>query len=345
VGSILVLLVVARSVVVFYWWQLVFALVELVICVVAVQRYGLGFTGRAGAFDAGLLRGLWRFSLNVGGMSMFALALKQIDKLIVSTVLPISYLGYYNAATLASNGLSKVGQPIQTAVFPRLTQLHERAERESVATTFHHAVQLTALLTVPLACGLLFFPAEVLWMWTHDSALVSNASGALAVLSGAMLLNGMMSVPFSLMLASGMTRLPLAMNAGGAVLLTPITYVLAQRYGLLGASVGWLLFNVMYFLIVPPVMLHRLLPGNYGAWLTRDTLPFIAAGLASFGAAKWLAADAALPLKVGAAGMALVVYGIVAIASTPGLRRAILAGRDRPLAAQLKALFAGKWSE
>ena len=344
VGSVLVLLLVARSVVVFYWWQLAFAFVELAICAIAVQRHGMGFTGSGGSFDPRLLRGLWRFSLNVGGMSMFALVLKQIDKLIVSYLLPISHLGYYNAASLASNGLSKVGQPIQTAVFPRLTQLHERGEQEAVARTFHHAVQLTALLTAPLACALIFFSGDVLRIWTRDAALASSASGALSVLAGAMLLNGMMSVPFSLMLASGMTRLPLAMNAAGAVLLTPITWILTQRHGLLGASVGWLLFNLTYFLIVPPVMLRRLLPGHYSTWLTRDTLPFMAAGLATFGAASWLVTDASVAAKVGAAGTALIAYGLVVLAATPELRSAILDGRNQPVRARLRALLAGEWN-
>lgn len=308
VGSILVLLFIARSVLVFYWWQLAFSALELVICLTAVGRYGQGFTGGGGRFRAPLLRDLWRFSASVGGMSLFALFLKQADKLIVSALLPLSALGFYNAASLASNGLSKVAQPVQAAVFPRLTHLHQQRDDRTLAQTFHRTVRAVAFLSAPLAALLMFNAHDVLLVWTQNAELAASARTALAILAAAMMFNSLMGVPFSLLLAAGLTRVPLAMNAAGALLLTPLTYVLVLRHGITGAAAGWLLFNVLYFLIVPFVMFRHVLQGEYRTWLTRDTFPFVVSALACFGAARWVAGGAAMTVRAGLAAAAMLLY-------------------------------------
>lgn len=335
VGSILVLLFVARDVVVFYWWQLAFSGVELAAYLAAASTSVGGFTGRGGAFRWELLAGLWRFSVRVGALSLFALVLKQLDKLVISTLLPIAQLGFYNAANLAANGIGKAVQPVQTAVFPRLTQLHERQD-ETIAPTFHRTVQLTAFLSVPLAAALAFFPTDVLWVWTRSAELAAQASVALSVLAAAMMLNSMMSVPFSLQLAAGLTWIPLATNALGAVTLAPLIYWLVKTRGLTGGAYAWLIFNAVYYVVVPPVMFRYVLTNreHYRRWLTQDTLPFMVCGVAFFGAARLLAGDATLAVKVALAAAALAAYGATMLAVIPGLRDSLASS---PAALRLRA--------
>jgi O-antigen/teichoic acid export membrane protein len=325
-GTILVLLFIARDVVVFYWWQLLFSLTELVLCVVAVSWRGMGFTGWGGRFDGSVLRGLWAFSLKVGGLSVFALILKQLDKIVISKLLPISSLGFYNAASLAGTGISKVGYPVQTAVFPRLTQLYERKDAPALADTFHRSTQLIAFLSVPCACVLLFFPHDVLWLWTRNADLATQASPALAILAAAMMLNSMMSVVFSLQLAAGLTWLPLYTNALGAIVLAPTTFILVRAQGITGGAYAWLIFNVMYFLAVPPILFRYVLTegGHYRTFLLRDTLPFMVAGVTCFGLASWAATGASLVTRVTLAAAALLAYTGSTLGFNTRLRHALL---------------------
>lgn len=312
-GSIIVLLIVSRTPLVFYWSQLGFALAELALFRGALLRVGEGFEGRGGAFDAGLLRGLWRFTVNVGGLSVFALVLKQFDKVVVSTVLPLAQLGYYNAATLASNGLTKIAIPVQVAAFPRLTQHHQRGEAADLARTFHATVQLVAFIAAPLAFVLIFFAPDVLRIWTRDAQLAHDAAPALAILSGAVLFSTLMSIPFSLLVASGLTWIPLTLNGVGALVAVPLTIGLTRSHGITGAATAWLVFNIFNFLAMPLLLFPRLLPGEQRAWLTRDTLPFLLIPLATFGAARYVTASAGLHWRLVAIGLAGAAYVVLVV--------------------------------
>lgn len=326
-GAIVVLAFISRSVVAFYWSQLIFALVEVAISVVAIRRWGGGFNGIQGRFDGALLRRLWKFSFNVGGLSLFALVLKQFDKLAISSLLPLSQLGFYNAASVASNGLTKVSIPVQAAVFPRLTRHHQKSDDPELKRTFHAAVQGITFLTAPLAFVLICFPEDVLRLWTGNAELAASAGPALALLAAALLFNTMMSVPFSLLLASGLTWVPLAMNGVGAAMLAPLTYWLVKTDGITGAAVAWLVFNLANYLIVPPIMFRRVLVGEYRAWLFRDTLPFVIVPLVCFGAGRWLSQGGSLLLKGGCVVVASLVYAGVLFALNPALRKTILSVR------------------
>ena len=324
IGTILVLLFVARTVIAFYWWQLLFASIELAAVVAVASGGNTGFSGRRGRFEWPVLRDLWRFSARVGALSLFALLLKQLDKILISRLLPISYLGFYNAAYMASNGITKVGQPIQGAVFPRLTHLYEQQDWPALAKTFHRCCQLTAFVTVPCAAVLLFFPSDVLWLWTRNQELTAQASPALSVLACAMMLNSMMSVPFSLQLAAGLTRLPLLTNAVALLVMAPMIVVLTKSYGLVGAAVAWLVGNALYYIVVPHFMFRRVLKGHHRTWVLRDTLPLLLSGTGCLGLARWMVGDGTLGIKIMAIVAALLVYALLVLGTNMDLRKTVI---------------------
>lgn len=337
VGTILVLLFVARTVVAFYWWQLVFSFFEIAIYVGVVSQAKTGFRGAGGQFEWPVLQDVWRFSVRVGGLSVFAVLLKQVDKVLISRLLPLSYLGFYNASSMASNGIGKAAQPIQAAVFPRLTHLYARGDWAGLARTFHSSCAITAFVTVPCAAVLLFFPTDVLWLWTRNAELTANASGALSILAGGMMLNSMMSVPFSLQLAAGLTMLPLMTNGIALVIMAPLILVLTRSHGLAGAASAWLIGNCLYYVIVPPFMFRRVLRGHLYTWLTRDTLPFLASGIGTFGAARYLVGDANLAFKIAGVTAGLLAYTLLTIGMNAPLRDAVTGAwpfRPAPLKAR-----------
>lgn len=327
-GAVLVLALISPTVVAFYWSQLIFAVVEVALSVFTIRRWGDGFEGARGHFDRLLLRRLWSFSFNVGGLSLFALILKQFDKLAISALLPLSQLGFYNAASVASNGLTKVSIPVQVAVFPRLTRHYHRGDEQELARTFHGAVQGITFLTAPLAFILIYFPRDILFLWTRNAELADAGAGALALLSLGILFNTMMSVPFSLMLASGLTRLPLAMNGIGAVVLAPLTYSLVKSEGITGAAVAWLIFNVANYLIGPPLMFRRVLSGEYRTWLLRDTLPFLVIPSVCFSLAFRLTESGSLAVKGAGIVVATGLYAILVLWTNRFLRQTMLSFRS-----------------
>lgn len=83
-------------------------------------------------------------------------------------------------------------------------------------------------------------------------------------------LNGLMHIPYALQLTHGWTRLAFTANVIGALLLVPLLFVLATRYGAVGAAVVWVLLNTGYILFSIPVMHRRFLRGEVGQWYKVD---------------------------------------------------------------------------
>lgn len=323
VGSVLVLWLVSATPLAFYQVQLMVAGIELWLAIRAVSRYGGQFTGRGGRFDAALLGRLGRFTVNVGGLSFFAMLLKQFDKMVISSLLPIAQLGYYNAAVLASNGLGKVSQPVQAAVFPRFTHQLQRGEYNELATTFHSSVQGVTFLTVPAACVLAFFSTDVLRVWTADATLTQAAATALSILAVAMLLNTVTALAFSLLLSAGLTAVPLAMNVFGALVLAPATIWLVRWEGITGAAYAWLAFNIVNFVVLPWAVFRRVLRVDFRHWLLRDTLPLMLVGVGLFGAARWATDSTGLLGRCLAVLVAGAAYAVVASRFAPQMRSSI----------------------
>jgi len=101
-------------------------------------------------------------------------------------------------------------------------------------------------------------------------------------------------------------------------------FLLTRTYGLTGAACAWLIGNALYYIIVPPIMFRRVLKGHYQAWIIRDTLPFLAVGVGSFGAARWLVGEGSLAMKVTAATAGLLAYTVLTIGMNANLREAVL---------------------
>lgn len=319
--TLLVLLFVARTVLSFYWFQMAFGLLEVLV----IRHYawqGLrGPESRPARFRASFLSGLWRYALSVSCISIFAIGLKQVDKIWVSKLLPIEELGFYTTAVIAGMGLGKIGAPIQSAIFPRLSKMLAREDTAGVAGLFHSSAQLFAFLTCAGAGGLMFFGREVLFAWTRSQELADHAAMSLAITAAAMMLNGMMSVQLSLILASGHTRISLYMNGLGLLGMAPAAYFLVKSHGIAGAAMSWFLFNAVYFLAVPYAV-NRKIPGiSLRKFYLEDTIPYAALSVCVFAAGKWIASGQTTYVSLGIGVASGLVYLGIGLLAAPNLRR------------------------
>lgn len=82
---------------IFLIWNLISTLVEVLLYVIVILRFiptiSLGF-------GASLLeiRRLWRFSVSMGLLSILGIFIIQIDKLMLTNMMSLKDLGYYNLA-------------------------------------------------------------------------------------------------------------------------------------------------------------------------------------------------------------------------------------------------------
>src|SRR6185369_12236950 len=111
----------------------------------------------------------------VGGINVLALLLSQIDKIILSKILPLESFGYYTLAWTLGTFAYRFTAPIFNAYYPRITQmitqgdqvelidLHQKTE---LVDLYLKASRVMAIAIVPFSVWLAFFANELLILWT-----------------------------------------------------------------------------------------------------------------------------------------------------------------------------------
>jgi O-antigen/teichoic acid export membrane protein len=317
-GAALVLILVSRTVEAYFAWLVVVSCLEVIATAWLAWRSQPAGSLAAARFDPAGLRSYWAFSGELTLVSLFAAVLKQLDKVVIARFAPLAALGHYSVASTLSSGLLLCATPVFAAVFPRFTATLARGEAGDTASIYHRAARLVAMLVSPAAAVLMLFPGPVLSAWTRSPAATAGASGALAVLAVAMLLNACMQVPYALLLAAGYTRISLWINGLGVLVVVPLMVVLVREYGIVGGGVAWAVFNLAYFLLAPAILHRRVLRGHLGQWLWSDTLPFLALAAGCYGAAAWLGRGTTGWRTYALIGAASVCYAGVVVVTRRG---------------------------
>ncbi|MFN2566682.1 MAG: lipopolysaccharide biosynthesis protein [Gemmatimonadaceae bacterium] len=265
-----------------------------------------------------LLTDLWRFAAGMAGISLTAVVLTQMDKLVLSKLLTLSAFGYYTLATVAAGALYVLFLPLFQAVFPRFSQLVALGDAKALSALYHRSAQALAVLVLPAAAVLGLFSHEVMLLWTRSPEAAAATRVVVALFAVGTALNGLMNVPYALQLAAGWTRLAMYANLVAIAFLLPATVVLAARYGAVGAAIVWVVLNAGYATIGVGIMHRRLLRGELRRWYLADLGLPLAASVAGAGAVRLVApAPSTAPAFFGVVALALVVSYLAAAAATP----------------------------
>jgi O-antigen/teichoic acid export membrane protein len=221
-------------------------------------------------FRPALLKQIGGFAGSLTLINVVSLLLTQMDKVVLSKLLPLESFGYYSVATVISSGLLMMVHPVYTAVFPRFSQLVSLGNEESLKKVFHFSCQILSVLILPLTFFICFFSRDVLLLWTKDPQVSNHAYLLVSVLVAATALDGLQWIPFALQLAYGWTKLPLLQKAICLILLFPLLILGTMRYGAIGACVAILIVNVSSLIIGSQIMYSRLLKSEKWNWYIHD---------------------------------------------------------------------------
>ena len=275
VGAILVLVFIEATPRAFFLWQIIASFFQTILMAAVLWHYLPGSFLKA-RFSLEILRGGKKFALGLTGISLTALILTQIDKVILSKILTLEQFGYYSFASVVGLGLFQLISPIFQTYFPKISQDFASGDTVQLAQTYHQASKIMAIALIPLATVLAFFSKPILQIWTHNNALVENAYLIVAILTVGTALNGLVNMPYTLSLAGGRPDLAFKTNIALILLLVPLTIIGANTYGGVGASMGWLILNVLYILFFINIVHKRFLTSEKIDWFLKDILPVLA---------------------------------------------------------------------
>lgn len=277
-----VFLLVGTTPTTFFEYQLVISAMELAGLV--AQTYRLKPTSDSpAAWSLKPLQGVAKFSLSIAFTSSAWVMVSQTDKLVLSSVLPLSEYGYFTLAVLVAGGVSLIGGPISQSILPRLARLHAEGKDDEMFVLYRRATQWVCAIVAPVTMTLALYADRVLWAWTGS---YETAQAAAPILSLYAIGNGLLTIvafQYYLQYARGDLRLHVVGNIVFLLLLVPLVVWASKNYGATGAGYVWL-GQCATYLLVWSALVHRKFapPKMHMSWLLADVMPSWLAVIATY---------------------------------------------------------------
>ena len=273
VGAVSLWWLIAPTAQVFFAWQCVASAITVFFLRSSVRRSTAH--PKSQRFNLASLRSVGKYTAGVGGINLLGYLLTQIDKIILSKVLPLKAFGYYTLAwTLGTFAYRFIG-PIFNAYYPRVAQLVGQISPQHLVNPqrdtelvqlYLRASRVMAVAIVPFSLWLAWYAKELLALWTHDTGVAEAAAAAVAWIALGTLCNGLMHIPYTVQLASGQLKLAFWHNFIAVLLVVPLTYYGATHYGLQGAALSCFLLNIGSVIIGSPIMYRMMMKNARSDW-------------------------------------------------------------------------------
>ena len=201
----------------------------------------------------------------------------QLDKLVVSNVLPLAEYGFFSLAAIVGAGISQVGAPISQAILPRMTFLLSKGDEQGMVMLYRQATQAMAVIIVPLTAVFACFSEELLFAWTGDRGAAEWAG---PVLFWFALGNGILAMgafQFYLQYAHGHLKMHVIYISLLAGVQIPLIIYAAYTLGVMAVVIIWFALRLLSFIIWTPIVHRRFAQGIHLPWLFGDIGPSVMA--------------------------------------------------------------------
>ncbi len=315
-GAVLILWLVSPTIQAFFLWQIAISILHAFTLAVSLWR-SVPRSGERSAFEKRLLKESWRFAAGMSGISIFSTILTQLDKVILSKVLPLEMFGYYMLASVVAGSLARLFTPVFFSIYPRFIQLASVSDMDGLARLYHKCSQFMAVLILPVAVIIALYSYDLILFWTQNQETAERTHLLVSILISGTAINGLMNPPYALQLAFGWTRLSFFKTLIAVILVVPLIIYMTTHYGATGAAVSWLVLNIGMFLVEIPIMHLRLLRNEKWRWYLQDVSAPLAAAFAVACAGRYITGGSTTQLMtlVNLGIVSVVTLGVVGIAT------------------------------
>ncbi|MHB1273868.1 MAG: lipopolysaccharide biosynthesis protein [Rhodanobacter sp.] len=287
-GVLAVLYWVSPTISAFMWWYAAMGACQSLVSAATLWRLLPADPQRRATFRAAELRSAGRFAGGLVAIMALSVMVTQLDRVVISAMLPLAELGYFSLAMSVAAGMGRMIQPMFNALYPRYSRLVSLGQHDSLTHLYHLSNQCLAVVVAAVAAVLIVFGQDVLYLWTGNSTMAARLALPLSILVAGTALNGWMNLPYALQLAHGWTRLTVGTNLVALVLGIPFCIWAVAHHGIVGAAYLWLAINVGFVAVGIPLMHRRFLRGEMARWYIRDILPPAITAAAVALVAGWL---------------------------------------------------------
>ena len=287
VGSVLVI-VIYPFVEAFFLWLLVASIVEIGGHAWYCWRVLSDSSMTRACFQLAELKRVWRYAIGVNATALIGSVLGRADGLILSKLLPISYLGYYSIVQRIPPLVGMFPASLIVATTPSFVGQYERGENLQMSYLYRRQARWVAFLGTGLAGVLTAFSYPILSLWTQSESIAAITALPFAIVAAATAMDAMTGSVNQLSLSCGFTGPSIAVSVVVGTVVAAGTLMLAPSLGICGAALAWGVSRVTAFFLYPFLLHRRVLRGHAKMWFLYDTLPLFAIGGVCFGGSGFL---------------------------------------------------------
>ncbi len=231
------------------------------------------------SFSWKLLRPTLPFALGSAHAAVTCIISTQLDKLLLSNILPLHEYGYFAIAASISSGVAQLSNPIGNAILPRMAFLLSSGNEPAIRDLYRKATQVVAAIMFSVTTAVAFWGTELIYAWTGNHTAANWAGPILFWYMMGNMFFSLASFHYCIQFAHGNLRLHVKVNTLLFLITAPLISFAAYRYGPLGTGFCWFIIQLLCFIGWPLVVHRKFAPGLHKTWLLKDILP-IAAGTA-----------------------------------------------------------------
>ncbi|KAA0914051.1 oligosaccharide flippase family protein [Psychrobacter sp. ANT_WB68] len=251
----------------FFIFQLFIALLEFFILMIKShlllpklpKQYVIGWSIKP-------IQPLLGFALTIAFTSSVWVLFTQLDKFVLSGILPLADYGYFTLAVLVAGGILQLSAPIGSPVMPRMARLEAEQQYEQMRQVYLNATQFIAVIVVTAGIVLAGVAKPVLYAWTGDINLANQAAPILRLYALGNALLALSAFPYYLQYAKGNLKYHLIGNIISVVILIPAVVWAATHYGAVGAGWVWFLMQLIYLVFWVSYIHTKLEPNMNLIW-------------------------------------------------------------------------------
>ena len=201
------------------------------------------------------LRPTWSLIAGMSGAAWLGALTVQMDKIILSKMIPIEQFGYYVIASMIAGGMLQLIYPLIQAVLPRVIQLRDRPS--DLFKLNFKLFKLIALISSFILVFYVLFGNLTLDLWLMNSKATAAIHPLLNILLLGTLLNAFYNVGYINWIAFEKTKRIINVNLLAFVLSLSLVPSLVVWLGAIGAAFSWLIINLIGFALSLEWIKHK----------------------------------------------------------------------------------------
>ncbi len=246
------------------WWVISWFAVSTFLSLVTARRAVPPGSLRPG-WDSASVSRYRSFAASMAAISATSVVQTQGDESAVSWTLPVQVAGYYATGAALLGRAQALVTAASEASLPAITRSHLDV-RQSVVIRYRKLHDLICFGSLPLYAGIAFVAGPV---FTRLFSLGSARSVEVPVvlLAVGYFTNSTVSALYITALATGRAKMVARVNVVSTAVIFPVVVVLVHFFGMVGASLAWLLYGTVTYVVLVPRLVRACLDSTMRAWL------------------------------------------------------------------------------